>query len=1089
MATERINIVVTERGSRVVKRNLSEVGTASRRAAGGVNFLRNALVGLGAALGVREITRFLDASTQLQNRLRAVGLEGRALEATYRELLGTANSTRSSFEGTVELFSRLAISSKELGVSQSQLIDFTKSLNQAIILSGASATEAQAGLIQLSQGMASGTLRGDELRSVLEQLPAVADVIAKELGVTRGELRKMGEDGKISADVILDAFKSSRVELEERFGTTASTIAESFAILKNQIIEAGRVFDEAFGAGQTIASGITAIAMSLGEIAQALVVLTKVAIAAGAAMATLYAAQKIKMITSAIGAWIEYRRAIASGTAVVLGSAEAERQKASATLSSAVADANAAGSALRAAQAENALAAAKVRGTQATLAQLRAERSLETARLAAQISATGRMRSLNRIAEIRRAEMGINKTLQTQQAALAASSAAVASADRARSASLDQVTAAQARNAAATRAAAGSTTLLGQAVTYLRNALMSLWVVIAANPVTALAVVLAAATTALFLFRDQINLGVDDITTLGDLMRAFGEEVTAALRQVRTAAQATFGPLMDLIGDWVGEVEFSVIGVLRLTARGVDSYYGLWAGALNAVIALFRALPAAIGDLMTQAMNLQLRIIGNFVNKAGELLSSITEFVGLGEIAAIELQIDNKYAGSGKQLGKEVGDAFNEGFNSVTFASDFLEKITDRAQEIAKAREEAQGDGKGGDLGQDLASSGVDGDAAKKIQDLRKEMEQLIASYNGVYAAQLQYKEAVDILTRAEEENLITGERKGEVLGLIRKQLEDALDPYAALNREMDRELEMLQLTSSAREIETQLRSIEQDLLGQGIILNEQELAQMRERLTLLQEEEAAASARESTYNSIMRTMEMVGERQRALNELFDAGRISIQQYTEAMRELAVLATQDDNSWIGGMENGLRRVAEQANDLGDGVSDVVVGAFDKAENAIVQFAKTGEVNIRQLFSSIAEELMRLATQQLFAQFLGMAMGGMGGGGAAIAGGFTSQIPGFKTGGSFEVGGSGGEDSQLVAFRASPGERVDISTRGQQKDQERAPNVTVPPAQIKVVNVTDPRESLAALDTAEGEQVIMNAIERNPSTIQRLLGAN
>src|SRR5690606_16856748 len=233
MAEERIDIVITERGSRVVRRNIEDIGNSARKSADGVDLLKRALAALGGAVAARELVRLLDTYTNLNNRLRATGLEAQNLTAVYQELRAVANDTRSSFEGSVELYSRLALSSKELGVSQRDLIEFTKSLNQAIILSGASATEAQAGLIQLSQGMASGTLRGDELRSVLEQLPAVADVIAKELGVTRGELRKMGEDGKITAGVILDAFKNARDELEQRFGRTVPTISQSFQVLQN----------------------------------------------------------------------------------------------------------------------------------------------------------------------------------------------------------------------------------------------------------------------------------------------------------------------------------------------------------------------------------------------------------------------------------------------------------------------------------------------------------------------------------------------------------------------------------------------------------------------------------------------------------------------------------------------------------------------------------------------------------------------------------------------------------------------------------------------------------------------------------------
>ena len=160
MATERIDIVITERGSRVVKRNLEDIGGGARKSADGVEFLKKALATLGAAITAGELVRLLDTFTNLQNRLRATGLEAQNLTAVYQQLLGVANSTRQSFEGTVETYGRLANSAKDMGLSQQELIDFTKSLNQAIALSGASATEAQAGMIQLAQGMASGVLRG-----------------------------------------------------------------------------------------------------------------------------------------------------------------------------------------------------------------------------------------------------------------------------------------------------------------------------------------------------------------------------------------------------------------------------------------------------------------------------------------------------------------------------------------------------------------------------------------------------------------------------------------------------------------------------------------------------------------------------------------------------------------------------------------------------------------------------------------------------------------------------------------------------------------------------------------------------------------
>jgi len=259
MATERIDIVIREDGSRVVKRNIESIGTAAKGTDRVLGAFKRALGALSVGLVAKETLQLANTFQNLQNRLRVVTTGSEQLASVTQSLFEISQQTRSSFEGSVELYSRLAISSKELGVNQNQLLQFTKSLNQAIILSGATATEASAGLIQLSQGMASGTLRGDELRSVLEQLPAVADVIAKSLGVTRGELRAMGQDGKITANTILDAFAGAGDELEQRFSKTVSTTGQELTKLKNAMLLVVGKFFEASGAANGLAEAINSV--------------------------------------------------------------------------------------------------------------------------------------------------------------------------------------------------------------------------------------------------------------------------------------------------------------------------------------------------------------------------------------------------------------------------------------------------------------------------------------------------------------------------------------------------------------------------------------------------------------------------------------------------------------------------------------------------------------------------------------------------------------------------------------------------------------------------------------------------------------
>ena len=211
--------------------------------------LRYAAV-IGTLISVRQIVALSDAYTSLQNRLRIVTASQRQLADVTDQLFSVSQRTATSFTATADLYARVALSSRELGVSQRELVRFTESVNKAILLSGASAQEANAGIIQFSQGIASGALRGDELRSVLEQLPFVADVIAEHLGITRGALRSLGEEGKITTEIILGAFREAADGLDEEFAGIQFTIGNGLQVIANAFTQVIGRFNEMTGASQ-----------------------------------------------------------------------------------------------------------------------------------------------------------------------------------------------------------------------------------------------------------------------------------------------------------------------------------------------------------------------------------------------------------------------------------------------------------------------------------------------------------------------------------------------------------------------------------------------------------------------------------------------------------------------------------------------------------------------------------------------------------------------------------------------------------------------------------------------------------------------
>jgi tape measure domain-containing protein len=271
------------------------------------------LAGLFAGIGIQrvasEIYQLTDAYTNLQNRIRVVARDNNELNAATEELFKISQRTRSGLTETVEMYSRMSLATRDLGISSAEVARVTETMNKAILLSGATGREANAGIIQLSQGLASGRLQGDEMRSVLEQLPVVADVIAKQMKVTRGELREMGAAGKVTAEVILAGFKNAREEIEKNFKKTIPTISQAFTVLKNSAIKVVGGFNTANGASKGLAATLIVLANNLDTVIRALgaaaflvgVSLAKKAIpAAIAGIKTLTAA----MMANPVGAFL-----------------------------------------------------------------------------------------------------------------------------------------------------------------------------------------------------------------------------------------------------------------------------------------------------------------------------------------------------------------------------------------------------------------------------------------------------------------------------------------------------------------------------------------------------------------------------------------------------------------------------------------------------------------------------------------------------------------------------------------------------------------------------------------------------------------
>lgn len=326
--------------SDAARRGADEVAAGFRRVATEAVGLTSALVAVKAAIGKA------DEWTNLNNRLRLVTQGQAQFAAAQADVIRIAGAARQRLGATAELYQRIAMNQEALGLSGRDLARVVETISKTMVISGTSAAGADAALVQLGQAFASGTLRGEELNSVLEQAPALAQAIAKGLNVPIGKLRELGAAGKLSSQQVISALQSQAGAVDEAFGKMDFTVGQAMTLFNNNLqVMIGRA-DEATGASKALAAGIGALGSNLEMVAVAgaavasgpllKALLARVA-AANAGMAAdraaaaqnLAAAQQLELRTRAamLDAEAEVRR-----TAAIGGSVSVSSKAAAATL-------------------------------------------------------------------------------------------------------------------------------------------------------------------------------------------------------------------------------------------------------------------------------------------------------------------------------------------------------------------------------------------------------------------------------------------------------------------------------------------------------------------------------------------------------------------------------------------------------------------------------------------------------------------------------------------------------------------------------------------------------------------------------------
>lgn len=206
------------------------------------NSLTSSVLRLAASyVSIQGLKKAVDLSDSLVSMRARLDRMNDGLQTTQEletMIYQSAQRSRGSFTDTMGLVSQLGTMAGDAFRSSKEIVQFAEQLNKQLALSGASGSSAQAAILQLEQGLASGVLRGDELNSVMEQAPALAKSIADYMKVSVGELREMGSQGQITADIVKNALFAAAKDTNEEFEKTPMTWAQVWTVASNTAIRA-----------------------------------------------------------------------------------------------------------------------------------------------------------------------------------------------------------------------------------------------------------------------------------------------------------------------------------------------------------------------------------------------------------------------------------------------------------------------------------------------------------------------------------------------------------------------------------------------------------------------------------------------------------------------------------------------------------------------------------------------------------------------------------------------------------------------------------------------------------------------------------
>lgn len=921
---------------------IDRVGNAARGAHSPFLLLNRYVGAFGSIMIGQQLMQLADSATVVSNRVAIVSDSVAEAEAGVQELYNIARRTRTPIEEMAQLYQKVMMASEELGISQQDAFRFVEAVGMGLAVQGSSANTARGALIQLSQAIGTDIVRAEEFNSILEGAYPIALAAARGIDRAGGSvaaLRRLVIDGKVSSQEFFEAIMSQYPEIADMFGKTTPTISQSFTILRNRMTEYISKSEEAKAISEAVSGAIILLADNIEPLADVLFSL-------GIAWGVGFAASKILAVgrmatnvglmataTTALKTALGFMGGpIVAGLALLAGAAFWVYQNAD----------NAADQIER----------------------------LSTA-MDAGVTALENYNEWVQIAAQEQEELGGVVNLTTEA-------------------------------------------MLRQSRTQLQEALRVL-------------------QTEMATIQDNLSGDSWNPIDMDNMRAAMAELAGPANMSWGNAELANLAQLLAAVEDGTGTIEAFVSAVDRV--RGVGPEVEKAASDLATALA---ALPENPGEAPSAQAELWLR-------QAEEQLTNIATAIG-----GFDAQIQAAADASSLPEKVEALTALQEALTIAAQAGSFVNNsswVTETA-DLLKALDEARK--------QEALMLEALGANATRLQELTTEAERFRTPMEGSAGAAENTEASLDRINftplqdgaRGFADELI---RAAAAVELIRDRSNSVTIPQgnsgqpqlinAAYNPNAGGTMAFMPTSGSAGGLDDATYGAMLSALAEygvptlnatlsaagGTAANSNFRPGMGADASIMNATDRTGQSEE--YLSVLETINQeLDARYNNLvlnNEALEQERILYDVLQRARSEGVVLA-QEDIALIRERVVALSELEKKVQLISD-VGDAV---FNNLESALNSFVQSGTFNFNEFAKSVISDLAQIAIQMMIIAPLKNFFGGVLG---SLTGVPVAALPGYNEGADFMVGGTGGVDKNVVAFRASRGERVQVTPAGQSAD--------------------------------------------------------